>query len=61
MILHLTIGRLRIDLTTEPPAETTPYPDNMPTPMEVYVPDHWDETIGFRNPTARRKERGNRG
>lgn len=55
MILHLTLGRLRLDLTTEPPAEHVPFPDNMPTPTEVYVPDHDDDTIGFRTPTARKE------
>ena len=48
MILHLS---------TEPQPPHDDYPIVIPTPMTVYVPDHEDETVGFRHPSARtRKE-----
>ena len=51
MILHLSIGRLRLDLSTEPQPPRDDYPVVIPTPMTV------DETVGFRHPSARtRKE-----
>ena len=57
MILHLTIGRLRLDLNTEPQSPHDDYPVVIPTPMAVHVPDHEDETVGFRHPSAHaRKE-----
>ena len=60
MILHLTIGRLRINLTTEATEaeQPDPYPVVIPTPMQVFVPDHADETTGFRVPTARKRKEG---
>ena len=57
MILHLSIGRLRLDLSTEPQPPRDDYPVVIPTHMTVYVPDREDETVGFRRPSARtRKE-----
>ena len=57
MRLHLTVGRLALRIDTEPdPEPGDPIPDNAPTPMEIYVPDHEDETTGFRMPTARKEK-----
>ena len=57
MILHLSIGRLRLDLSTEPQPQHDDYPAAIPTPMTAYIPDHEDQTVGFRHPSARtRKE-----